>query len=221
MVLLETLRRLMDEQAARAGADGFSPGGAGASSEEGDDSLLVGGVCVALQSGRGWGMHLSWALLGPLRGAGATSSAGGSVAKGLPPISRPRSPCPVLPQVDSHEAFALQKKLLAEAARCFVQAPALPRPSPLTPPLAPPLHAASSTSSPPAPLAAANGGVQRALSSKAPRLPDGSLPHLAALPGELWWERGAAQHMLRGCFLCERACSGQQMEGQALGFLAS
>lgn len=49
IVLLETLKRLMDEQAARAaatGADGSTPfadGAFSAPSEEGDDSLLVGG----------------------------------------------------------------------------------------------------------------------------------------------------------------------------------
>lgn len=114
IVLLETLKRLMDEQQARAagqGLDGLDTGLVPTTpSEEGDDSLLA----------------------------------------------------------DIQEAFLLPRKLLNDAARCFVQAPA----------------ARAAAQGSPAGTITTGGspfvGQQRGLSSKAPRLPDGTVPHLAS-----------------------------------------
>ncbi len=79
-------------------------------------------------------------------------------------------------QVDSREAFVLPRKLLNDAARCFVQAPAV-RAAPAT------LGATPGGAAAAGPLSPQGPGVKRSLSSKAPRLPDGSVPHLSAVPG--------------------------------------
>lgn len=84
-------------------------------------------------------------------------------------------------QVDSREAFVLPRKLLNDAARCFVQAPA-PRPSPH---ISPPASAAAAGAGSPPVLPRAPSPLKRVVSAKAPRLPDGSLPHLTAVPGGL------------------------------------
>jgi hypothetical protein len=94
--------------------------------------------------------------------------------------------------VDSREAFILSRKLLTEAARCFVQAPQRPpdpaRPTylevtyqglPITPP--PPPPPPRSTSPTPSAHSAHSSPIRLGLVG-GPRLPDGSLPALSSPP---------------------------------------